>query len=105
MAGAVLWWIRPTNLRLLDNNVLIAACAAAAAGAPRPGAVYPLFVFDDALLQRSRTAHLPRASMGRLQFLIDAVADMRAQLQEKYGVQLIVRVGSPSEHVLQVIQL
>jgi deoxyribodipyrimidine photolyase len=103
LSQSVIWWVRPTNIRLHDNQVLVAACAAAAA-APRPGGVvHPVFVFDsDSLTQRSRTAHVPRASLIRIRFLIEAVADLRTQLREKHGVHLIVRVGSPVKLLKQV---
>lgn len=75
-----LWWIR-RDLRLLDNQALHAALAAAAQ-------VIPLFILDPALLRSEY------ASRRRIDFLFAGLASLAADLRAR-GSCLIVRQGAP----------
>ncbi len=73
-------WFR-SDLRLADNTALAAACRQAEALAP-------VFVLDDALLDRHREAH------PRLRFLCECIEDLAAAL-EAAGSRLVVVRGAP----------
>ena len=73
-------WFR-SDLRLADNTALAAACRQAEALAP-------VFVLDDALLDRHREAH------PRLRFLRECIEDLAAAL-EAAGSRLVVVRGAP----------
>lgn len=76
----VIHWFR-RDLRLSDNTALNAALAT---GAP----VIPVFIFDPALLKGERF------SAGRLQFLLNGLESLDADLQ-RYGSGLVIRSGDP----------
>ncbi|MDZ4826540.1 MAG: deoxyribodipyrimidine photo-lyase [Actinomycetota bacterium] len=78
------------DLRVRDNPVLAAAVAAA-------DAVIPLFVFDDAILA---TSH---GSPNRVGFLIQALADLDASLQDRGGA-LAVRHGDWVGEVVRLVE-
>eukprot|EP00808_Paulinella_micropora_P009105 g2302.t1 len=99
---SVIWWVR-NDLRVHDNAVLTAAAKAAGQG----GAVLPVYVFDRLQIgpqARSRILQLPKQSVRRAQFTLDAVADLRRSLKEKLGVDLLVRVGTPATQLLDVAE-
>jgi len=73
------------DLRVYDHPALAAACG-------RASRVFPLFVFDDAILAS------PYAAANRLSQLIDAVTDLREALEARGG-RLLVRRGDPIEVV------
>jgi len=73
------------DLRVHDQPALVAACA-------RADRVFPLFVFDEAILA-SRYA-----APNRLSQLLDAVTDLREALEARGG-RLLVRRGDPTEVV------
>ena len=73
-------WFR-SDLRLADNTALAAACRQAEALAP-------VFVLDDALLDRHRVAH------PRLRFLRECIEDLAAAL-EAAGSRLVLLRGAP----------
>lgn len=76
------------DLRVRDHPALVAAA--------RVGNVVPLFVLDDAVM----AAH---GSVNRTAFLLDCLADLRAQLRH-LGADLVVRRGSWLEEVLAVVR-
>ena len=73
-------WFR-SDLRLADNAALVAACRSAEV-------LVPVFVLDDALLDRHREAH------PRLRFLRECIEDLAAAL-EAAGSRLVVVRGAP----------
>lgn len=83
MSIAIHWFRR--DLRLRDN-------AALAEAQRRYDAVLPVFVLDDALLERT--------DMGapRVAFLIDSLVELSREL-ERLGSRLVVRRGSPVEEI------
>lgn len=85
----VIHWFR-RDLRLTDNTALNAALRS---GQP----VVPLFVFDSAILNSSRTG------TPRLAFMLDALRALDAGLRAKGG-RLLVRHGDPREIVPQVVR-
>jgi len=78
-----LHWHRD-DLRASDNVAL----SAAATSADDRGAVVPVFVFDDAVLEH--------ASPNRVAFMLDALAELRADYRDR-GSDLVVRRGDPRE--------
>ncbi len=83
MTTAIVLFTR--DLRVHDHPALVAACA-------RADEVFPLFVFDEAILTGRY------AAPNRLSQLIDAVTDLREAL-EALGGRLLVRRGAPTEVV------
>ena len=73
-------WFR-SDLRIADNTALAAACR-------RASALVPVFVLDDALLERHRDAN------PRLRFLHACLRDLAAAL-EAAGSRLVVLRGAP----------
>jgi deoxyribodipyrimidine photo-lyase len=84
----VLHWFR-RDLRLADNTALNAALGSS------EGHVIPVFVFDDALLKG------PNVAPARVQFMIDCLADLDAQLKAR-GSRLIIRRGDTAAELLRV---
>lgn len=82
-----LWWIR-RDLRLLDNQALHAALAAA-------DQVIPLFILDPVLLRSEY------ASQCRIDFLFAGLASLDADLRAR-GSRLIVRRGAPLQVLLEL---
>jgi len=76
------------DLRASDNRALArAAEAAASTAAEETRGVVPVFVFDGAVLEHAGDA--------RVRFLLDALADLRAQYRER-GSDLVVVRGDPA---------
>jgi deoxyribodipyrimidine photo-lyase len=80
-----IWWIR-RDLRLADNSALLAARQS---GYP----VLPVFILDDRLM----TGPFNR----RQRFLVNALADLRLQLQQE-GSDLLIRTGRPEDVLTQL---
>ncbi|WP_327140704.1 cryptochrome/photolyase family protein [Nocardia sp. NBC_01327] len=76
------------DLRVRDNPVLAAAC--------RAGAVVPLFVFDDRILERASL------SANRIRFLLAALGELESELRA-VGGRLVVRRGDIAEQVAGVV--
>lgn len=84
----VIMWFR-SDLRLTDNTALNAALRAGKR-------VIPLFVFDSAILNSSRTG-APRVAI-----LLKALASLDSDIQ-KHGSALVVRHGNPVDILPQII--
>jgi hypothetical protein len=85
------------DLRLHDNEML--------ARAVREGVVpVPLFVFDSSVFGTAVTHwhQLPRTAPYRARFVVQAVEDLRSSLR-KLGSDLLVRFGSPTQNVLDLV--
>ncbi len=83
-------WFR-RDLRLRDNTALLAAAAMSG------GAVMPVFIFDDAIIQGRF------ASPARTQFLLDCLAALDADLRA-LGLRLITRRGEPLPTLLALLR-
>lgn len=102
----VLHWFRQGDLRLHDNPALVHSCKLAAAH--KGGVVVPCFVFDSAIygaeaITSNRTGSL-KCGPRRAQFVTECVADLRQNLKEKCGSQLLIAHGDPAEIMDQWIQ-
>eukprot|EP00039_Didymoeca_costata_P001739 m.54711 g.54711 ORF g.54711 m.54711 type:complete len:569 (-) comp10944_c0_seq2:1527-3233(-) len=88
-----LWWVR-YDVRTHDNAVLQAA-------AQRSSAVLPVYIFNTSLMgdASSRTLKLPLMSPRRAQFFIEAVEVLRSQMKKLFGLDVVVRFGSPAEEL------
>jgi deoxyribodipyrimidine photo-lyase len=84
----ILYWFR-ADLRLHDNEGLAAACAEARQ-------VLPVYVFDPRQFRVLPTLGIRKTGLFRANFLLEAVADLRASLRAR-GADLIVRVGDPAQ--------
>ena len=82
----VVVWLR-RDLRVHDNEALHEACL-------RAERVIPLFVFDPGILNREDTG------AARVEFLVDALAVLDANLQKRTG-RLVVRRGKTPDAVVQ----
>jgi deoxyribodipyrimidine photo-lyase len=80
-----IWWIR-RDLRLEDNFAL--------AQASRAGAVIPVFILDDHLLEKNA----PR----RQNFLFQGLSQLDRELK-KFGAGLVLRRGDPLEELTRLI--
>jgi len=87
VSAPVIHWFR-RDLRLRDNRALNAALAS---GAP----VIPVFILDERLF------HSVRSSPARMQFLLDGLHRLDADLKG-YGSRLLVLRGDPQEVLLRL---
>ena len=83
----IVYWFR-NDLRLHDNDAFSRAVADAAE-------VLPVFVFDPRWFAELPAIGTPKTGPFRVNFLIEAITDLRRLLQSK-GADLIVRVGNPA---------
>ena len=86
-------WFR-NDLRIHDNEALIDAIK-------QNDQVIPVYIFDDRVFRSKSRFGFPKTNKFRCQFIIDAIKDLRCQLQ-KLGSDLVVRQGS-SEDVISDI--
>ncbi|TSD67842.1 DASH family cryptochrome [Inquilinus sp. KBS0705] len=91
----ILVWFR-NDLRIHDNEILSEAVRKA-------DKVLPVFVFDPYYFKTGSSGALKTGSF-RARFLIESVADLRKNLQDKFGAKLIVRTGDPSEVLTQLAE-
>ncbi|KAG5510539.1 hypothetical protein JKF63_06836 [Porcisia hertigi] len=93
----------PTDLRVHDNYLLALASVRARAAATETGGPVPVIgvcVLDyRTFAQPSVVGGFFRQSPQRAQFLLDTVAALRRELEDKLHVPLLVRCGRPEEHV------
>lgn len=90
----ILVWFR-NDLRLHDNEILSEALRKA-------DKVLPVYVFDPYYFRTSASGVLKTGSF-RVRFLIEAVANLRQNLQ-KFGAELIIRIGDPAEVLTQLAE-
>lgn len=89
-SGAHIVWIRVGDLRVHDHPGLHAASLL-----PSTTPIVPCFIFDPEEASNTTPA---------FQRLVhEAVRELRAALQER-GADLVVRVGSPAEHIARIAQ-
>ncbi|WCL82342.1 DASH family cryptochrome [Saprospira sp. CCB-QB6] len=94
-AKRVIAWFR-LDLRLHDNEMLTEALKAGEE-------VYPVYVFDERTFKGKTEAGFAKTGPRRCQFIIEAVADLRQQLQA-LGIDLIIRTGKAEEEIFQLAQ-
>ena len=91
---AILWF--RNDLRLHDNEALHDALRHA-------NEVVPVFVFDERIFNGKTSFGFPKIGKFRAQFLLEAVEDLRKNLQ-KLGNELYIRVGKPEEVIFEIAQ-
>nr|WP_294946083.1 DASH family cryptochrome [uncultured Mucilaginibacter sp.] len=90
----ILVWFR-NDLRLHDNEILSEAMR-------RADKVLPVYVFDPYYFKTGASGALKTGSF-RARFLLESVANLRQNLQ-KFGAELIIRIGDPAEVLTQLAQ-
>ena len=90
----ILVWFR-NDLRIHDNEILLEAVRKA-------DKVLPVYCFDPYYFQKNASGN-PKTGSLRTRFLIEAVADLRKNLQA-IGGELIVRTGTPAEILPQICE-
>jgi len=82
---AIIWFRQ--DLRIHDNEAIYDALHST-------NEIIPVFVFDIRTFKGKTSFNFPKTGKFRIQFIIDAIKDLRATLNEK-GLPLIVRIGKP----------
>jgi deoxyribodipyrimidine photo-lyase len=90
----ILVWFR-NDLRIHDNEILLEAVRKA-------DKVLPVYCFDPFYFQKNESGN-PKTGALRTRFLIEAVADLRKNIQA-IGGELIVRTGNPAEILPQLCE-
>ncbi|WP_184550523.1 DASH family cryptochrome [Mucilaginibacter sp. FT3.2] len=90
----ILVWFR-NDLRIHDNEILLEAVRKA-------DKVLPVYCFDPYYFQQTESGASKTGSF-RARFLLEAVADLRKNLQG-YGAELIIRTGNPAEVIPQLAE-
>ncbi|MEN0056164.1 MAG: DASH family cryptochrome [Mucilaginibacter sp.] len=90
----ILVWFR-NDLRIHDNEILLEAVRKA-------DKVLPVYCFDPYYFQRTPSGATKIGNF-RARFLLEAVADLRKNLQA-YGAELIIRIGNPAEILPQLAE-
>lgn len=93
MSKAIMWF--RNDLRLTDNPALSAALQ-------QHEVILPVYILDERLLQPDRWG-FTRMGPYRLQFLIESLEDLKADLKEK-GSDLLVQIGKPEEAIPALAQ-
>jgi deoxyribodipyrimidine photo-lyase len=93
MSKAIMWF--RNDLRLTDNPALNAALQ-------QHEAILPVYLLDERLLQPDRWG-FTRLGPYRLQFLMESLEDLKADLKEK-GSDLLVQIGKPEEAIPALAQ-
>ena len=94
-AKRVIAWFR-LDLRLHDNEMLTEAIKAGEE-------VYPVYVFDERTFSGKTESGFAKTGPRRCQFIIEAVADLKQQLQA-LGIDLLIRRGKAEEEVFKLAQ-
>ncbi|MDB5149226.1 MAG: family cryptochrome, partial [Mucilaginibacter sp.] len=90
----ILVWFR-NDLRINDNEILLEAVRKA-------DKVLPVYCFDPYYFQPTASG-APKTGSFRARFLLEAVADLRKNLQG-FGAELIIRIGNPAEVIPQLAE-
>jgi len=86
---------KQTDLRIHDNLVLKKALSLS-----QP--ILPLFCFDPRFLGKTKRGE-ERMSLKRFNFLLESVVDLRANLQEQFGLGLYLSVGKTEDVILKLL--
>jgi len=90
MSKKVIVWFR-NDLRLHDNEALTDALTAG-------DQVVPVFIFDERTFRGKTSFGFDKTGKYRAKFIIEAVTDLRKQLQSR-GSDLYIRVGKPEDEL------
>jgi len=90
----ILVWFR-NDLRIHDNEILLEAIRKA-------DKVLPVYCFDPFYFTKN-VAGEPKTGNFRAKFLLESVADLRKNLQER-GAELIIRTGNPADILPQLAE-
>ncbi|MGB3767091.1 MAG: deoxyribodipyrimidine photo-lyase, partial [Phormidesmis sp.] len=90
----ILLWLR-NDLRLHDHEPLHRAIQ-------KQADIIPLYCFDPRQFGETPFG-FPKTGAYRAQFLLETVADLRAQLQKK-GSDLVIRQGKPEEEIPALVK-
>ncbi|QEM14000.1 DASH family cryptochrome [Mucilaginibacter rubeus] len=90
----ILVWFR-NDLRIHDNEILLEAVRKA-------DKVLPVYCFDPYYFQPTSSG-APKTGSFRARFLLEAVADLRKNLQG-FGAELMIRIGNPSDVIPQLAE-
>jgi len=90
----ILVWFR-NDLRINDNEILLEAVRKA-------DKVLPVYCFDPYYFQPTSSS-APKTGSFRARFLLEAVADLRKNLQD-FGAELIIRIGNPADVIPQLAE-
>jgi deoxyribodipyrimidine photo-lyase len=90
----ILVWFR-NDLRIHDNEILSEAVR-------RADKVLPVYIFDPFYFKTDATGALKTGSF-RARFLLEAIADLRKNLQA-FGAELLIRTGDPDEVLTQLAE-
>jgi deoxyribodipyrimidine photo-lyase len=93
MHNTAILWFR-NDLRLHDNEALVEAIDKATF-------VVPVYVFDPRVFKGKTRFGFDKISKFRTKFILEAVANLRYNLQQ-IGADLIIRIGHPEEEVYQL---
>lgn len=88
-------WFR-NDLRLHDNEALCEALE-------KTPNVLPVYVFDSRIFEGKTSFGFEKTSNFRAKFIIEAVADLKANLR-LLGSDLIIRIGKPEEEIIKIAQ-
>jgi deoxyribodipyrimidine photo-lyase len=86
-------WFR-NDLRLQDNESLNLAVT-------QGQTVMPVYIFDSRVFKGKTKYGFPKTGKFRCQFIIEAVKDLRLNLQNK-GSDLVVRIGKPENIIIEL---
>lgn len=89
---AILWFRQ--DLRLHDNEALTDALRCA-------DELIPVYIFDERVFNGYTRFGFPKTGHFRAQFILEAVADLKASLQ-KLGSNLIIKIGKPEEELFEI---
>src|SRR6478735_7980883 len=90
----ILVWFR-NDLRIHDNEILSEAVR-------RADKVLPVYIFDPFYFKTSALGALKTGSF-RARFLLEAVADLRKNLQA-FDADLLIRTGDPADVLTQLAE-
>jgi deoxyribodipyrimidine photo-lyase len=94
MVKRAIVWFRQ-DLRLHDNEAITDAIKHAEE-------IIPVFIFDErTFLGKTRQFGFPKTGKYRAQFIIEAVTDLKNQLQS-LGADLLIRVGKPEDIIAEL---
>jgi len=93
MSKKVIVWFR-NDLRLHDNEALVDALESG-------DELLPVFIFDERIFKGSTRYGFKKTERFRAKFIIEAVADLKSNLQA-LGSDLYIRVGKPEEEIFAI---
>ena len=96
--NVIFHWFRHGDLRLHDNPALLYSTQLASSSSSKHSVVVPVFCFDPQIFGAEATTTTDgtlKCGARRAQFITECVADLRANLQQQCGSELLVAHGRP----------